>query len=238
MKNVYHIARRELGSYFVSPIAYVVIAIYLAVVGGLFGFILYFSREATLRYVFMHGVVILFTVLITQVLTMRLLSDEQRQGTLELLLTSPVRDWEVVLGKYLASLAVLAVMILLTGYFPVLLMRLGQPDVAVMASGYLGYFLMGASLLAIGVFASSLTQNQVVAAIVGIGITLLLWLSSALEEIVGETLKSVVTYLPIFDHYVDMARGIIDTKDIIYYLTVIALFLFFSARVVESRRWR
>jgi len=238
MKNVYHIARRELGVYFVSPIAYVVTAIYLAVMGGLSGLILYYSREATMRYVFLHGVSLLFLVLIAQVLTMRLLADEQRQGTMELLLTSPVRDWEVVIGKYLGSLALFAVMVLLTGYFPILLARVGDPDMGVILSGYLGYLLLGASLLAVGLFASSMTQNQIVAAMLGIGITLILWMAGALTELVGETLGDVVAYLPIFDHYMDFVRGIIDTKDIIYYLSVTILFLFLSVRVVESRRWK
>ena len=238
MRNMYVIAKREVAAYFVSPIAYVITAVYLAVMGGLFGLILYYSREATLRHALLHGVSILFMVLVTQVLTMRLLADEQRLGTLELLLTAPVRDWEVVVGKYLASLAVLLVMILLTGYFPVVLLRIGNPDVGTMLAGYLGYILNGAALLSIGVFASSLTQNQVVAAVLGIGITLLLWISGALGEIVGDSLREVVAYLPIFDHYLDFVRGIIDTKDIVYFVSVIVVFLFLSTRVVESRRWR
>jgi len=180
MKNVYYIARRELSAYFVSPIAYVISAIYLAVMGGLFGFILYYSHEATMRYVLLHGVSILFLVLVTQVITMRLLADERRLGTFELLLTSPVRDWEVIAGKYLASFGLFFLMVLLTGYLPLLLIRIGNPDIGVMLSGYLGYLLLGAALLSIGVFASSLTQSQIVAAILGIGITLLLWLSGAL----------------------------------------------------------
>jgi len=238
MRNVYYIAKRELGAYFVSPIAYVVLAIYLAVVGGLFGFILYYSREATLGHVFLHGVSLLFLVLLTQVLTMRLLADEQRQGTLELLLTSPLRDWEVVLGKYLASLAVLLVMMILTVHLPVLLVRVGNPDLGPVLSGYLGYLLLGSALLAIGVVASSVTQNQIVAAVLGIGITLLLWMSGALQDLVGDSMKEVAAYLPIFDHYVDFVRGLIDTKDVIYYLSVVVLFLFLSTRVVESRRWK
>ena len=104
MTNVLHIARRELAAYFGSPIAYVVGAVYLAVMGGMFGLILVYSREATMAYLFYHGVSLLFLVLVSQVLTMRLLAEEQRQGTMELLLTSPVRDGEVVLGKYLESL--------------------------------------------------------------------------------------------------------------------------------------
>ena len=238
MRNVYTIARRELTVYFVSPMAYVISAMYLAVMGGLAGFILYYSREATMRYVFMHAVSLLFLLLVSQLLTMRLLADEQRLGTLELLLTAPVRDWEVVVGKYLAAVCVWFIMVLLTGYFPVVLVRIGNPDVGVLLSGYLGYFLLGSALMAVGVFASSLTQNQIVAAMTGLGISLMLWLSGALAEIVSESMREVIAYLPIFDHYSDFVRGVIDTKDIIYYLSLIALFLFLSTRIVESKRWR
>jgi ABC-2 type transport system permease protein len=238
MRNVYHVARRELNAYLASPIAYVVAAVYLAVLGGLSGFILYYSREATLRYTLTHGVTLLFLVLVTQVLTMRLLADEQRQGTIELLLTSPVRDWEVVVGKYLAGLGVFCLMVLLSGYFPLVLTRIGDPDVGVMLSSYLGVVLLGAALLAIGIFASSVTQNQVVAAVLGMGIAILLWLSGALTEFVGDGLRGVVEFLPIFDHYFDFVRGIIDTRHIAYYLSVVVLFLFLSTRVLEARRWK
>jgi len=238
MRNVYHVARRELNAYLASPIAYVVAAIYLAVLGGMSGFILYYSREATMRYALTHGVTLLFLVLVTQVLTMRLLADEQRQGTIELLLTSPVRDWEVVVGKYLASLGVFALMMLLSGYFPLVLTRIGDPDVPVILSGYLGFLLMGGALLAIGVFASSVTQNQVVAAVLGMGIAILLWLSGALTDFVSGELREIVAYVPIFDHYFDFVRGMIDTRHIIYYLSVVVLFLFFSTRVLEARRWK
>ena len=238
MRNVYTIARRELSVYLLSPMAYVISTVFLAVMGGLAGFILYYSREATMRYVFMHAVSLLFLVLVSQLLTMRLLADEQRLGTLELLLTAPIRDWEVVVGKYLAAVCVWLIMVLLTGYFPVVLIRIGNPDVGAMLSGYLGYFLLGSALMAIGVFASSLTQNQIVASMVGLGISLMLWLSGALAEIVGDTVREVVAYLPIFDHYFDFVRGVIDTKDIIYYLSLIALFLFLTTRVVESKRWK
>jgi len=238
MRNMYYIARRELGDYYVSPIAYVITAIYLAVMGGLFGIILYYGREATLRYVFLHGISLLFLVLVTQVLSMRLLADEQRLGTIELLLTNPIRDWEVVLGKYLASLGVFIVMVVLTAFFPIVLLRIGNPDIGTIWSSYLGYLLLGAALLAIGVFASSITQSQIVAAMTGIGITLLIWLVGALTELVGDTVKGLIEYLPIFDHYADFVRGIIDTTDIVYYLSVITIFLFLSTRVIESRRWK
>lgn len=238
MRNVYHVLRREVGAYFSSPMAYVVTAVYLAVMGGMFGLLLYYSREATLQYLLYHGISLLFLVLVTQVLTMRLLAEEQRHGTLELLLTSPVRDWEVIAGKYLASVAVFLVMVLLTAAYPILLIRIGNPDVGPLLSGYLGYVLLGAAMLAIGVFASSVTQNQIVAAVLGIGINLVLWLSGDLGDVVGEGLRRVLTYLPLFSHYTDFVRGVIDTQHIIYFVSVVALFLFLSTRVVEARRWK
>ena len=154
------------------------------------------------------------------------------------MLTAPLRDWEVVLGKYLASLCVFLVMVILTGHFPLLLIRIGNPDKGTIFAGYLGYLLLGASLLSIGTFASSLTQNQIIAAILGIGIVLLLWLSGALGDIASGAFKGIVSYLPIFDHYIDFVRGVIDTKDIIYYLSLTLLFLFLSVRAIESRRWK
>jgi len=238
MKNVLYIARRELASFFVSPIAYVVAAVYLAVMGGMFGLLLYYSRVATLSYLFYHYVTLLFLILITQLLTMRLLAEEQRQGSLELLLTSPVRDTEVILGKYLSGVGVFVVMLLLTGSYPLLLSAVGAPDIGPMLSGYLGYFLMGAAMLAIGLFASSLTQSQIVSAIIGIGINLVLWLSGSLGDIVGDGLRSVVEYLPLFEHYDDFVRGVIDTSDVVYFVSVIVVFLFLSTRVIESRRWK
>lgn len=238
MKNVLQICRRELASYFVSPIAYVVGAIYLAVMGGMFGLLLYYSRVATMSYLFYHVLTLLFLVLVTQVLTMRLLAEEQRQGSLELLLTSPVRDGEVVLGKFLAAVGLFLVFLLLTGSYPLLLMAVGDPDIGTLWSGYLGYFLMGAAMLAIGVFSSSVTQNQIVSAIIGIGINLVLWLVGSLGDVVGDRLRDVVAYLPLFEHYDDFVRGVIDTTDVVYFLSVIVVFLFLSTRVIESRRWK
>lgn len=238
MRNVLAITRRELRAYFRSPMAYVVSAIYLAIIGGFFGFMLYYSHEATMYYVFLNAIPLLFTVLVSQVLTMRLLADEQRQGTLELLLTSPLRDWEIVLGKYLASLGGFLAMVALTLYCPLTLLRVGNPDVGVLFSSYLGYILMSAAMLAIGVFASSLTQNQIVSAIIGIGIIIVLWLSGAVTDLVGPKVGSFFAYLPIFDHFFEFARGLIDTKDIVYYLSLIVVFLFLATRSVESRRWK
>lgn len=236
MRNVLVITKRELQAYFVSPIAYVVTAAFLAITGYLFSLILYYSREATMRYMFLNMTTLF--LIIAPVLTMRLLAEEQSKGTMELLLTSPVRDWEVVTGKYLASVALLAVMLGLTAYYPVLLNIYGDPDGGPLWSGYLGLFLLGATLLSLGLFTSSVTSNQIVAAVLGFALVLIFWLLGGLSGIVSGPLQSLIDYIDLSSHFIDFTRGIIDSKDILYYLSVIAASLFLTTRVVETRRWR
>jgi len=238
MRNVWLITKRELQSYLASPMAYIVTAVFLAVVGGIEGVVLYYSQEASMYYVFGDIVTVLFLVLVTQLMTMRLVSEEKRSGTLELLMTAPVPDWQIILGKYLASLIMLLAMMILNLGFPLILAQVGNPDFGVMASGYLGFFLLGATLLAIGLFASSVTRNQIVAAILGLGIVLVLWMVGGVSDVFGDTLSDVLVYLGPFDHYIDFVTGIISSKHLVYYLSVIVFFLFASTRVIESRRWK
>lgn len=236
MKNTWLVARRELGSYFASPVAYAVTAVFLLVMGFFFGFLLYYSREATLRYVFYNLTTIL--LLIGPALTMRLLAEERKSGTLELLLTAPVRDGEVVLGKYAAALILWALMLLLTLVYPLLLHTFGNPDPGPMATGYLGTFMLGAAIIALGVLASAVTSSQIIAALVAFGLSLLLWLADAVQGLVTGTLGNFFAYLSLSTHYVDFTKGIIDTKDVVYYITVIVAALFVATRTLESRRWK
>lgn len=236
MKNMIIIAQKELRAYFASPIAYVVIAAFLAIMGFFFWLIVSLSREASLRGVFANMAITL--LFIAPALTMRLLAEEQRSGTIELLLTLPVRDWQVVLGKFLASLAVLALMLALTLYYPLLLLRFGDPDRGPIIAGYVGLLLLGGSFLAIGVFTSSLSRNQVVAALLGFGAMLILWLIDIAGRLLGPPVSDVVTYMSLSDHYFDFIRGIIDSKDVIFYLSVMAGFLFLSVETLQLRRWR
>ncbi len=241
MQNILVIAKRELNSYFVSPIAYVAIAVYLVVSG--FIFFLEMSGMAlsgappSLQGQFSTMVFLL--LIFAPPLTMRLLAEEQRMGTLELLLTSPVRDWEVVIGKFLASLGVLLLMIVLAFTYGLLLKAYGNPDVGPMAAGYLGLFLSGGALMAIGVMASALTQNQVVAAVLGFVANLILWVISAANQVLnGPTASQVLNQLGFFEHTQNFWRGVINTNDIVYFLSLIALTLFIATRVLETRRWR
>lgn len=237
MRNALTIAQKELNTYFSSPVAYVVTAFFMLVMGYFFYLLLVLTREASLRGLFGNMAVILLFV--TPFLTMRLLAEEQRMGTIELLLTSPVRDWQVVLGKFLGALAFLLFMLALTLFYPLLLSRLGAPDWGPMASGYLGIVLIGATCLAVGLFASSLSQNQIVTGFIAFALLIILWLLGAAAQAVGSgPLGSVFDYLAINTHFDDFVRGVIDTQHVVYYLILTALFLFMATRVVEAKRWR
>lgn len=236
MRNIPAIALREINSYFVSPIAYIVIAAFLAGSGYFFSLILFYTREASMRFLFGNIAVIL--LLLAPLLTMRLLAEEQKSGTIELLLTNPVRDSEVVLGKFLAGLTFLGVMIGLTLYFPFLLFVFGSPDPGPIISGYLGLLLLGSTLLSIGLLASSLTANQIVAAVVSFVLALILWAVDGASGLLGSPLGDIVAYASLSAHFDDLARGVVDSSHLVFYITASALFLFLTVRSVETRRWR
>jgi len=239
MRNVWTIARRELYAYFSSPIAYVTMAAFLAVMGLLFWLIVIYSQQAVMAYTLGSAWVFFMLILYAAVVTMRLLAEEQRSGTIELTLTAPVRDWELVVGKYLASLILFSTMLLISLYQPFVLARLGNPDLGAAATGYLGFFLAGAALLAIGTLTSTLTRNQVVAAILVIAIGVALWLVQFVgERSPGTFMGDFLAQLAIFAHYFDFQDGIIDTQHVVYYLSLVVASLFLATRVLEARRWR
>jgi ABC-2 type transport system permease protein len=246
MKNVLTIAQRELAAYFTSPIAYVVGVVFLLINGVYFiATVLYFSQpsqfggpppEPTLRY--QIGLMFSLLLFATPFLTMRLLAEEQRMGTLELLLTAPVRDWEVVLGKFLAALGLLGVILVLTLAYVGLLNAYSNPDMGPVIAGYIGLILAGAALFSIGVFASSLTQNQIVAALVCFGIILVLYLIGVVAQSPSTPLASLLSQIDFSAHLNNFESGVISTPDIAYFLSVSVGFLFIATRVLESRRWR
>lgn len=236
MRTAVTIARRELGSLFVSPIAYVVAAAFLALSGYLFWIILITSSQATLSGLFQNVSFILLFV--APLLTMRLLADEQKQGTLELLLTAPVRDWEVVLGKFLAALGLFGAILLCTLVYPLFLWSVGgRLDVGPIISGYLGLLLIAAAMLAIGTLTSSLTENQIVAAVLAFAILLFLWLIAAAGN-VATGAATLLGALSLPNHYDDFTRGAINLEDVIYYLSLTIGALFIATRALETRRYR
>jgi ABC-2 type transport system permease protein len=246
MKNIWYITIKELKSYFASPIAYVVGAGVLLITGWFFFNILYMFtmqslqmmrypqyaqhmnlNDMVLRPVFLNMSIIL--LFLTPLLTMRLFAEEKKTGTIELLFTSPLRITEIVLGKYLAAFIVLAGIFALT---------LQYPETGPIITTYIGLLLLGGSFLAIGSFTSSVTENQIVAAVSAFAILMMFWVINWASGVAGETFGPVLSYLSIFEHMKDFTNGMVDTKDLVYYMSLIFLGLFLSQRALESKRWR
>lgn len=235
MRNTTTIALREFKSYLASPMAYVVTGIFLVGTGFFFSISPTTYSETSISGFLQVGSILL--LLLATVLTMRLLAEEKKMGTLELLLTAPVRDSEVIVGKFLGSLGILTVMLALTFYYPILLMGFGDPDMGPIVTGYLGLFLLGGASLAVGLFASSLTSNQLVAAVVAGGIIFALYFVGFAANVLPEAMGEVIGYFSLSNYFPDFMRGIIDTRGIIYYLSITVLFLFLAIRSIESSRW-
>lgn len=254
MSNVLTIAGRELRAYFASPIAYIVIGLFAALYGAFFVLYLFLFVEQSMRMGAMGmggpvnvnqmmlrpllgnmAVVMLFML---PMLTMRTYAEEKRSGTFELLLTSPLTDLQIVLGKFLGALAVFALMLLISGLNVPLLFLWGNPEWKQIATSYLGLLLMGGSFIALGLFLSSLTRSQVVAGAATFAIALLLWIVSWFGETASETTRTVTSFLSVIEHYEDFSKGVIDTKHLAYYLSFIVFGLFLTVRSVDSERWR
>ncbi len=241
MRTIQAVAWKEIQVYFGTPTAYIVGMIFLALTGIVFAIGVVPSEnnpfpEATLDTFFSWTS--LFLIFLPPALTMRLLAEEQKLGTIELLLTSPVRDWEIILGKYLASFAFLLAMLSLTLYYPLLLYIFAEPDPGPLYAGYLGLVLYGAAALAIGMLTSTITSNQIVALIVGIGVIGALYVVHFSTDIVGGIAAVLISEIGFQAHYEDFGRGVIDTKHVLYFLSVTAVFLFLAIRALEFRRWR
>ncbi len=238
MKIIGIIFRKELKSYLTSPMAYIVTAIFLALSGTFFATYLAGTNYAdtSIRGFLEAGQILI--LLFAAVLTMRLIAEEKKLGTWELLLTVPVRDTEIILGKFFGSLAMLTGMLLLTFYYPILLMVFGDPDLGPIITSYLGLFLLGSAALAIGIFASSLTSNQIVSAVVAGGILFTLWFLGIADNFVPGALGELLSYLSLSRHFPDFVRGVVDTKAVVYYLSVTAIFLYLAIRSTETDRWR
>jgi ABC-2 type transport system permease protein len=252
--KVWPIYKKELRLYFTSPVAYVILTIFLLIAGYFFWSIFaFFTRasmqmamnpqmgrelnvtDSVMRPLFSNLSVIL--LLLMPLVTMRLFAEERRSGTIELLLTYPVRDGAVLTGKYLAALTLYGVMLAGTLAYPALIASFVRLEWGPLLTGYLGLLLMGAMFLAVGVFASSLTENQVVAAIITFGVLLMFWVIGWTAEFAGGPLGTVLTHLSILEHNDTFAKGVLDTKDVVYYLNFTALALFLAVRSLEARRW-
>jgi ABC-2 type transport system permease protein len=230
------ISKREIRAYFNSPVAYIVVTVFTIITGYLFFTQLFLEKQAELRQLF--GFMPFLFMFMVPAITMRLLADEKSTGTLELLSTMPVRDWEVVVGKFLAALALLGTAVGLTLVFAISVRTLGPLDRGPAIGGYLGLVLMGGAFVAIGVMCSAFTRNSIVAFIASFGISFALYLFGKLTQFVPEALQPVISFLSIDGHFENIGRGVIDTRDVIYYLSIIGTCLLLATTSLESRRWR
>jgi ABC-2 type transport system permease protein len=254
MRNAWIICQKELHSYFVSPVAYLLLTMFGVIFGFFFwnalGYFVIEGMQMQMRGQTMPmnlneqiirpllsnvGVVGLFFI---PMIAMRLFAEEKRIGTIELLATSPIRDLEIIIGKWLAAVVLYSCMLLLTALNFAFLFKYGNPDWKPLAIGYLGLLLQAGALLAIGTFISTLTKNQIIAGAATFGICLLLWVLEWASGYETSTWASLLAYMSVFTHFESFGRGVLDSKDAIFYLTVIFLGLFFTARSMESLRWR
>jgi gliding motility-associated transport system permease protein len=254
MSNILAIAHKELRAYFSSPIAYIVIGFFALLFGWFYiGILDWFVRQGLQGQMGMGGgsmnvnqqmirplilnITVVFLFLLP-LITMRTYAEEKRSGTIELLLTSPLTDLEIVLGKFLGALALYAVMVALTLIHFGLLFAFGTPEWKPMATAYLGLLLFGGCFIALGLFISSLTKNQIVAGAATFGVFLLLWVVDWIGESMGPTGQAILKYLSMTEHLEDFVKGVIDTKHLVYYLSFIAFGLFLTVRSVDTERWR
>lgn len=238
MRNVTALTQRELAASFLSPVAYIVAAVFLIATGYLFMTqTLVEGGEASVR-TMLNGMAWLLAFAMP-LLTMRVLADEFASGTIETLMTAPVSDFEVVFGKFLGVFVFYLALLVTTLVHVVLLFAYGASDVGVVICGYVGMILLGGLYVAVGVFASSLTRHQLVAAIVGIGLLSVFTLVvDAFAGWQGGTWRTVLGYINILHHFGDFSKGILDTKSIFFFLSSTLFFLFLAVKVLESRRWR
>jgi len=232
------IFRKDFGTYFNSPVAYVVVAVYLGVSGFLFWPAFFDPQglgEASLRPFF--GMAPFFFAVFAPAITMRLLAEEKRSGTIQLLATLPVRDIDVVLGKFLAAMGLIAVALLLTIPWALTVEAYGDPDWGPIWAGYVGLLLMCGAYVGIGMLASSITENQIVAFIVGFVICFAFFLAGKVVELVPDSLVPLVEMISFDHHFQNIARGVVDSRNVIYYLSVTALCLAGAMQALERRKW-
>lgn len=257
MKNILAIAAKDLRAQFVSPIAYVVLTGFLLLAGWFFfnllnrftfllNIYLSFRNPEAMAQLNLNEFVIapllhnlsVILVILVPVITMRSFAEEKRSGTYELLMTSPLSVTEIVLGKFLGAFGFVFILVLLTGIYPLILMLYGDPEGGVILSGLLGLLLLATAFVSVGLLTSSFTENQIIAAVSCLVALLLLYVISWPAETAGSGLGAVLKYLSLTEHFGQLVKGVIDTRDLAYFASVIVLALFLTQRSVESLRWR
>lgn len=235
--KIYAIMKKELQLFFYSPIAYIVFASFLMIVGYLFWVIMVSSKMATLVPLLHNAAFIL--LLASPVLTMRLISEEKKSHTIELLLTSPLSPVEIITGKFLASFVVYLVLIILTLQYPIIMSRYSAEfDMGPVYSGYIGMMFIGAAFISFGLFASALTENQIVSAMISFGGLILFWVFGMAKETFDNAMGDFLGRLSLFDRFAEFLRGVVDSGNVIFFVIFTLTWLFLATRVLESDRWR
>lgn len=237
-KKILILTKKEFLTYFNSPIAYVFLAVFLIVSNWLFFNTFFFQNQASLRNFFtLLPWIFLFLI---PAITMRLWAEEKRSGTIEFLLTLPITDWQAVLGKFFGGVAFLIVALALTASMPATIAYAGNPDWGVIIGSYAGALFMGAAYLALGLFVSSLTKNQIIAFVGAVALTFVFFIigSDFVVLTAPQALVPALQFLGLEAHFESMARGVIDTKDLVYYISFIWLWLWLNKQVIESRGWK
>jgi ABC-2 type transport system permease protein len=254
MNNILAIAGKELRGYFSSPIAYIVIGLFALTYGYFFyALLLFFDRqsmqmtgmgagasanvnEQLISPAFQNTMVVFLFIL--PMVTMRTYSEEKRSGTIELLLTAPLTDFQIIMGKFLGAMALYASMLAITLIHVGILFAIGNPEPLPILTSYLGMLLMGGCFISVGLLISSMTKNQIVAGMVTFVVFLMLWVINWIATFAGPTASAILNYLSFTDHLTDFMRGVIDTKHVVYYVSFIAFGLYLTARSVDTERWR
>jgi ABC-2 type transport system permease protein len=259
MRSIYAMYRKEMGHYFVSPLAYVIVGVFLILTAFFFFYFLSAVNDQAMRMDMQgmrmgvppeidvpgevvrafFGLLSSLVLFLTPILTMGVYAEERKRGTMELLMTSPVTELEIVLGKFLASLTLFAIMLLPTAAGPAYVFFHSEPAPPwrMLAAGYLGVLLLGGGLMALGEFISSLTESQIIAAVLTFAAFLFVWVLDIGSSAAGGV-GAVLAYLSLIRHYDDFIRGVIDTSSLVYYASFLFLFVFLTVRSVDSMRWR
>ncbi len=256
LTRIWAIVKRELDSYFASPIAYVILAIFALLTGYFFYVRIQLYNFLSLQFMRYQGEIPALNIgnfiiqplyanlgvillLLIPIITMKSYAEEKRNGTKELIMTSPVTLTEIVLGKFISACLVFITMLVLTLSVPIILGSYASSDTGIMITTYLGMFLLGASMISVGMFASSITENQIVAAVITFGILLLFWTIGWVSHSASPAMSAFLVYMSLIDrHFQDLLKGLIDTRDLVYYISFTFFFLFLTHRVLESERWR
>jgi ABC-2 type transport system permease protein len=236
MNQVMVLAKKEFRSYFDSPVAYVVITLFLLIAGWQFSSSLFLGNTPDLRTLF--SIIRFILLFFIPALSMRLISEEKRLGTIELLMTLPVKDWQLVLGKFIAAYLLIVITLILTFIHYITISILGAPDFGATVAGYLGLILIVGVYLAIGIFTSGLSQNQIVSFILSFVIIFAFFMLDKIVFFFPGFIANILEFLSIDYHFEGIARGVIDTRDLIYFISLIFLFLFLTTQTLESRKWK